>query len=103
MAQTTGIDHIVIHVYGLEDVKKFFLKGLGLPLHADYGKEFFVEVGEQTLGFCQGDTRNPNPTHIAIKVDSLEAMKERLTRTGYKVLKNNMVSGPEGVRVQLMP
>lgn len=102
MARATGIDHIAIYFSDLEKAKKFFLEGLALTPHGDYGDEFFMKVGNQVLAIFQGNNKNQTINHLALKVDDFEGIKKNLEKLGYKIYKKDMVDGPDGIRIQLI-
>lgn len=103
MAKATGIDHIAIYFSDIEKAKKFFLDGLGLTKHGDYGDEFFMKAGNQILAIFQGNNKNQTINHLALKVDDFNGVKQRLEKLGYKIYKGDMVDGPDGIRIQLVP
>ncbi len=102
MARAVGIDHLAIYFSDVDEAKKFFMDGLGLTVHGDYGDEFFMKVGNQILAIFQGDNKNQTINHLALKVDNFEEIKKRLEKLGYKIYKNDMVDGPNGIRIQLV-
>jgi|SRR3989344_6200188 len=102
MSQATAIDHIAIYVSDMDNAKKFFIEGLGLTIHGDYGNEFFMEVGAQLLAIFKGRNRTQTINHIALRVNDFTGVKRRLERLGYNVYKQDMVDGPDGIRVQLV-
>ncbi len=103
MAKAISIDHIAIYFSSMEEAKKFFLEGLGLTVHSDYGDEFFMKVGDQTVAIFKGKNKSQTINHIALQVDDFEGVKKRLERLDYKVYKKDMVDGPDGIRIQLVP
>ncbi len=102
MPTATSIDHIAIYFSHIEEAKRFFIDGLGLMVKADYGKEFFMNIGDQVLAIFEGDNSHQTINHLALKVDDFEGMKKRLVDLGYTIYKSDMVDGPDGIRVQLM-
>lgn len=102
MPRTTGIDHIAIYVSHLEEAKRFFLEGLGMTVHSDYGDEFFMKAGEQIFALFAGDCAHQSVNHIALNIDDLDAMKSHLEALGYPIYKGDMVDGPDGIRIQLV-
>jgi len=103
MAKATGIDHLAIYFSDMEKAKEFFLDGLGLTPHGDYGDEFFMKIGNQILAIFHGENKNQTINHLALKVDNFQEIKLRLEKLGYKIYKKDMVDGPDGIRIQLVP
>jgi catechol 2,3-dioxygenase-like lactoylglutathione lyase family enzyme len=102
MAEATGIDHIAIYVTKLEEAKDFFIKGFGLRGGGDYGDEFFMEIGTQKIALFRGSNDKQTINHLALKVDDFEGVKKRLSGLGYEIYKEDMVDGPDGLRIQLV-
>ncbi|MBI4175599.1 MAG: hypothetical protein HY518_00190 [Candidatus Aenigmarchaeota archaeon] len=50
MSRAIGIDHIAIYFQNIEEAKRFFLEGLGLAVHSDYGDEFFMKDTQGRYG-----------------------------------------------------
>jgi len=102
MAKATGMDHIAIYVSNMEEAKKFFLESLGLTKKAQYGDEFFMNIGNQMIALFQGTNTHQTINHLALNVDDFEEIKKRLQEKGYKVYQGDMVDGPDGIRIQLV-
>ncbi len=102
MPKATGIDHIAFYVSDMEAAKQFFVVGLGLVPYADYGDEFFMNVGEQSVALFAGANKTQTINHLALKVDDLEGMKKHLESLGYMIYKEDMVDGPDSLRIQLI-
>lgn len=102
MAKAIAIDHLAIYFSDIEEAKKFFLDGLGLEAESDYGNEFFMKIGNQTIAIFQGENKSQTINHLALKVDDFERIKSRLEKAGYKIYKKDMVDGPDGIRIQLV-
>jgi lactoylglutathione lyase len=102
MAKAIGIDHIAIYVSNLPQAKEFFLRGLGLSEHGDYGDEFFMKCGNQIVAVFHGSNTMQTINHLALNVDDLRGVKERLEKLGYDIYKGDMVNGPDGIRIQLV-
>jgi len=102
MARAIGIDHIAIYLSNIVEAKKFFMDGLGLTADSDYGDEFFMKCGNQILALFQGENKTQTINHLALKVDNFEGIKKRLEKLGYNIYKNDMVDGPDGIRIQLI-
>ena len=103
MTRAIGIDYIAIYFSDVEKAKEFFLDGFGLEVQNDYGDEFFMKIGNQILAIFQGNNKNQTINHLALKVDNFEEVKKRLEKLGYKIYKNDMVDGPDGIRIRLIP
>jgi catechol 2,3-dioxygenase-like lactoylglutathione lyase family enzyme len=102
MAKAIGIDHIAIYVSDMTEAKKFFLQGLGLEPHGEYGDEFFMKIGDQIIAIFQGSNSTQTINHLALKVDNFDEIKERLKDQEYNMYQGDMVNGPDGIRIQLV-
>lgn len=102
MPKATGIDHIAICFSDMDEAKRFFLDGLGLTPDQDYDDEFFMKIGNQTIAVFRGENKEQTINHLALVVDDFEGVKERLKKLGYKIYKEDMVDGPNGIRIQLV-
>jgi catechol 2,3-dioxygenase-like lactoylglutathione lyase family enzyme len=115
MVQTTGIDHIVLHVNDVARAKKFYTEVLGMTVYRESDRQVFLHAGPQGVALFkkQGDTPLTNGNdlnHLALNVTTgtYEALKGELERYGV------VVSGrpgedrciyfqdPDGHRLQLM-
>jgi catechol 2,3-dioxygenase-like lactoylglutathione lyase family enzyme len=102
MAKAIEIDHIAIYFSDIEEAKTFFIKGLGLEPHSEYQDEFFMKIGNQIIAIFKGENEIQTINHLALKVDNFEEIKTRLEKLGYSIYKNDMVDGPNGIRIQLI-
>ena len=102
MAKAIGIDHIAIYFSNLENAKEFFTKCFGMKVKYEYKGEIFLDVGEQVLGLFEGNRKEHSIHHLALKVDNFEEIKKKLKTKGYKIYKEDMVDGPEGIRIQIV-
>lgn len=103
MPKAVAIDHMAIYFSKIDEAKRFFLEGLGLEKKADYGDEFFMSIGNQVIAVFEGKNEYQTINHLALKVDDFEGMKEHLQKLGYQIYKSDMVDGPDGIRIQLVP
>ena len=86
----------------MDEAKEFFINGLGLTELSDYGEEYFMQAGKQTIALFLGKNEEQTINHLALNVDNFEEISKRLESRGYKIYKGDMVDGPDGIRVQLI-
>ena len=102
MSKAISIDHIAIYFSHMAEAKKFFIEGLGLEEKADYGDEYFMNIGDQVIAIFQSDNNHQTINHLALRVTNFEETKNRLEDLGYTIYKGDMVDGPDGIRIQLL-
>jgi len=115
MIQTSGVDHVVLHVSDVGRSKKFYIEILGMTVYREDDGQVFMHAGKQGVALFkkEGDAllRAGNDlNHLALNVASgdYETLKHELERNGV------VVSGrpgedrciyfrdPDGHRLQLM-
>jgi len=115
MIETSGIDHIVLHVSDVERSKKFYSELLGMTVYREGDKQVFLHAGAQGVALFKKDSDTPltaggDLNHLALNVTSgtYETLKAELQQHGV------LVSGrpgddhciyfrdPDGHRLQLM-
>lgn len=62
-----------------------------------------MNAGNQRLAVFQGKNKKQTINHLALNVDNLEEIKNRPEKSGYTIYQNDMVDGPDGIRIQLVP
>lgn len=102
MAKALSIDHLAIYFSDLKEARRFFVEGLGLELTNDYGGEIFLKIGDQQLALFKGTLKEQSINHLALSVDDFEGTKKRLEDLDYRIYKQDMVDGPNGIRIQLV-
>ena len=115
MIQTTGVDHIVVHVNDVQRSNKFYTDVLGMTPYREDGGQVFLRAGRQGVAVFRKEGEGPllagnDLNHLAFNVASgtYETLKAELEKHGI------VVSGrpgedrciyfrdPDGHRLQLM-
>ncbi len=115
MIQTTGIDHLVLHVSDVSRAMKFYTDVLGMTVYRESERQVFLHAGQQGVALFkkQGDlplTTGNDLNHLALNVESgtYEALKAELEKHGVAVSGRPgddrciYFSDPDGHRLQLM-
>jgi len=115
MIQTTGIDHIVLHVSDVARAKKFYTEVLGMTVYRENERQVFLHAGPQGVALFkkQGDTpltAGNDLNHLALSVATggYEALKGDLEQSGVVVTGRPgedrciYFQDPDGHRLQLM-
>ena len=115
MIQTSGVDHIVLHVNDVQRAKKFYTEILGMTAYREDDGQVFLHTGQQGVALFKkpGDaplTMGNDLNHLALNVatGTYETLKAELEKHGV------IVSGrpgedrciyfrdPDGHRLQLV-
>ncbi len=115
MIQTTGIDHIVLHVDDVHRARKFYADVLGMTVYRESERQVFLHAGQQGVALFkkQGDvplTTGNDLNHLALRVatGSYEVLKTELEKHGVVVTgrpgEDHCIyfQDPDGHRLQLM-
>ena len=115
MIQTSGIDHIVLHVTDVPRARKFYTEVLGLTVYRENDRQVFLHAGDQGVALfrAQGDRAAPagqDLNHLALRVTAgtYEALKADLEGHGVPVTGRPgedrciYFQDPDGHRLQLM-
>ena len=115
MIQTSGVDHIVLHVNDVERSKKFYTEILGMTVYREDDGQVFMHAGEQGVALFKKEGDAPliagnDLNHLALKVASgdYETLKGELQRNGVAVSGRPgedrciYFRDPDGHRLQLM-
>ena len=115
MIETSGIDHIVLHVDDPQKSKKFYTEILGMTVYREDGGQIFMHVGQQGVALfkTQGDTpptTGSDLNHLALNVatGTYETLKAELEKHGVAVSGRPgqdrciYFRDPDGHRLQLM-
>jgi catechol 2,3-dioxygenase-like lactoylglutathione lyase family enzyme len=115
MIETSGIDHIVLHVNDVQRAKKFYTEILGMTVYRENDRQVFMHAGQQGVALFkkQGDTplaTGNDMNHLALNVASgtYEVLKGELERHGVTVSGRPgedrciYFNDPDGHRLQLM-
>jgi catechol 2,3-dioxygenase-like lactoylglutathione lyase family enzyme len=108
--------HVCIHTVDLEETARFYQEGLGLERGYEFIKDgdlfgFYIKLGRDTfIEVFKGDPGDPgNINHVAIQVEEIDSVIDRLRRHGYevggKVLGGDRswqawTADPNGVRIE---
>jgi len=115
MIQTSGIDHIVLHVADVPRAKAFYTTLLGMTPYRENDRQVFLHAGRQGVALFKSQGDAPPATgsdlnHLALNVASgtYEALKAELEKHGVAVSGRPgddrciYFNDPDGHRLQLM-
>lgn len=115
MIQTSGIDHIVLHVSDVERAKKFYTEVLGMTAYRENERQVFLHAGRQGVALFKKQGETPLTTgndlnHLALSVTTgtYETLKAGLEQRGVAVSGRPgedrciYFQDPDGHRLQLM-
>ena len=115
MIQTSGVDHVVLHVNDVQRSKKFYIEILGMTAYREDDGQVFLHAGQQGLALFkkQGDaplTTGSDLNHLALNVatGTYETLKAELEKQGVEVTgrlgqdRCIYFHDPDGHRLQLM-
>jgi catechol 2,3-dioxygenase-like lactoylglutathione lyase family enzyme len=114
MIETSGIDHIVLHVSDVPRSRDFYTQRLGMTVYRENDSQVFLHAGTQGIALFKRAAGAPmaggDMNHLALNVaggtyDSLKAELEAhgVTVTGRPGDANCIYfSDPDGHRLQLM-
>jgi catechol 2,3-dioxygenase-like lactoylglutathione lyase family enzyme len=114
MIETSGIDHIVLHVNAPQTSKKFYTEILGMTVYRDSENQVFMHAGNQGVALFKQDG-SAAPTggdlnHLALNVagGTYESLKAELEGHGVAVSGRPgddrciYFNDPDGHRLQLI-
>jgi len=115
MIQTTGIDHLVLHVQDVARAKKFYTELLGMTVYRENEGQAFLHCGQHGVALFKKRGDAPLMTgndlnHLALNVESgtYETLKAELEKNGVTVTGRPgedrciYFNDPDGHRLQLM-
>jgi catechol 2,3-dioxygenase-like lactoylglutathione lyase family enzyme len=115
MIETSGIDHVVLHVSDVERSKQFYTEILGMAVYREDEGQVFLHAGHQGVALFRKPHGAPLTTgndlnHLALNVASgtYETLKQELERHGVAVRGRPgqdrciYFQDPDGHRLQLM-
>jgi catechol 2,3-dioxygenase-like lactoylglutathione lyase family enzyme len=115
MIETTGIDHVVLHVNDVQRAKKFYTEVLGMTPYREDDGQVFLHAGQQGVALFRKEGATPltagnGLNHLALNVaaGSYETLKAELEKHGVAVTGRPgedrciYFRDPDGHRLQLM-
>jgi catechol 2,3-dioxygenase-like lactoylglutathione lyase family enzyme len=115
MIETTGIDHVVLHVNDVQRAKKFYTEVLGMTPYREDDGQVFLHAGQQGVALFRKEGETPltagnDLNHLALNVaaGSYETLKAELEKHGVAVTGRPgedrciYFRDPDGHRLQLM-
>jgi catechol 2,3-dioxygenase-like lactoylglutathione lyase family enzyme len=92
MIQTSGVDHIVLHVNDVRRSKKFYTEILGMTAYREDDDQVFLHAGQQGVALFKKEGDAPLTTgndlnHLALNVatGTYETLKAELEKHGVAV------------------
>src|SRR6266571_3371931 len=91
MIETSGVDHVVLHVKDPQQSKKFYTEILGMEIYRDNERQVFMHAGKQGVALFRKDGSAPSTggdlNHLALNVASgtYESLKAELESHGVAV------------------
>src|SRR5215469_4696851 len=92
MIETTGIDHVVLHVKDVQRSKKFYTEVLGMTAYREDDGQVFLYAGRQGVALFRKEGGTPltagnDLNHLALNVasGSYESLKAELEKHGVAV------------------
>lgn len=115
MIQTSGVDHIVLHVNDVRRSKKFYTEILGMTVYREDDGQVFMHAGRQGVALFKKEDNTPltagnDLNHLALNVatGTYETLKAELETHGVEVSGRPgedrciYFRDPDGHRLQLM-
>lgn len=115
MIQTSGVDHIVLHVNDVRRSKKFYTEILGMTVYREDDGQVFMLAGRQGVALFKKEDNTPltagnDLNHLALNVatGTYETLKAELETHGVEVSGRPgedrciYFRDPDGHRLQLM-
>jgi glyoxylase I family protein len=115
MIETTGVDHVVLHVNDVQRAKKFYTEVLGMTPYREDDGQVFLHAGRQGVALFRKDggiplTAGNDLNHLALNVaaGSYETLKAELEKHGVAVTGRPgedrciYFRDPDGHRLQLV-
>jgi glyoxylase I family protein len=92
MIQTSGVDHVVLHVSNVERSKKFYTEILGMTVYREDEGQVFLHAGQQGVALFKQPvgatlTAGNDLNHLALKAaaGTYDTLKAELEKKGVSV------------------
>ena len=115
MIQTSGVDHVVLHVNDVQRSRRFYTEVLGMTAYRENDAQVFLHAGQQGVALFKKEvgallTAGNDLNHIALNVaaGTYETLKAELESHGVTVTGRPgedrciYFRDPDGHRLQLM-
>jgi catechol 2,3-dioxygenase-like lactoylglutathione lyase family enzyme len=115
MIQTSGVDHVVLHVNDVQRSRMFYTEVLGMTPYRENDAQVFLHAGQQGVALFKKEGSTPltpgnDLNHLALNVaaGTYETLKAELQRHGVTVTGRPgedrciYFRDPDGHRLQLM-
>ena len=115
MIETTGVDHVVLHVKDVQRAKKFYTEVLGMTPYREDDGQVFLHAGRQGVALFRKEGETPltagnDLNHLALNIaaGSYETLKAELEKHGVTVTGRPgedrciYFRDPDGHRLQLV-
>ena len=112
MIETSGVDHVVLHVKDPQKSKKFYTEILGMTVYRDSDRQVFMHAGQQGVALFRNEAgaSGGDLNHLALNVagGTYESLKAELEAHGIAVSGRPgddrciYFSDPDGHRLQLI-
>ena len=111
MIETSGIDHIVLHVADVSRARDFYTDVLGMTVYRENERQVFLHTGRQGVALFKGERGiGGDMNHLALNVASgtYDTLKAELEGHGVAVSGRPgddhciYFNDPDGHRLQLM-
>ena len=115
MIQTSGVDHVVLHVDDVQRSRKFYTEVLGMTAYRENDAQVFLHAGQQGVALFKKPggaafTTGNDLNHLALNVaaGTYETLKAELEQHGVAVTGRPgedrciYFHDPDGHRLQLM-
>jgi catechol 2,3-dioxygenase-like lactoylglutathione lyase family enzyme len=115
MIQTSGVDHVVLHVTDVQRSRKFYTEVLGMTAYREGDAQVFLHAGQQGVALFKKEggvplTAGNDLNHLALNTatGTYETLKAELERHGVTVTSRPgddrciYFRDPDGHRLQLI-
>jgi catechol 2,3-dioxygenase-like lactoylglutathione lyase family enzyme len=115
MIQTSGVDHVVLHVNDVQRSRKFYIEVLGMTAYRENDAQVFLHAGQQGVALFKKEGSAPltagnDLNHLALNAaaGTYETLKAELESHGVTVTGRPgedrciYFRDPDGHRLQLM-